>query len=78
MKDQILRSHFFNRISSTEMNYGVSKEHHMYDLTSAITVPLFTSNNSPMLLFTSCKFISSYCFFDTSSLIHLAQNFILF
>lgn len=47
MKDQILRSHFFNRISSTEMNYGVSKEYHMYDLTSAITVPLFTSNNSP-------------------------------
>lgn len=49
----------------------------MYNLTSAITVPLFTANNGPMLLFESCKFSSIYCFFDTSSLIHLAQNVIL-
>lgn len=77
MWDQVLKSHFLNSMSSTEMNCSVSNEYCMYDLTSAITVPLFTSNNGPMLLFKSCKFISIYCFFDTSSLINLAQNVIL-
>lgn len=59
------------------MNCSVSNEYHLHNLTSAITVPLFTSNNGPFLLVKSCKFISIYCFFDTSSPSHLSQNVIL-
>lgn len=59
------------------MNCSVSNEYSMYNFSSAITVPLVTSNNDPMLLFKSCKFISIYYFFDTSCLILIAQNFIV-
>lgn len=77
MRDHILRSHYFKKISATEMNCSVSNKYHMDNLTSAITVPLFPSNNGPILLVKFCKFISIYCFFDTSSLFHLAQNVFL-